>query len=84
MTQPISWTQPSLLDGPTPMRIRFEALVDPVDETVVLVVEATQFPSRTLVALQSTPPIPFPEVEQRAKELGREFTALLRSHTGPF
>lgn len=84
MSETLSWSQPSLLESRPPVRLRFEALVDPDDCTVVLVVEAVTFPERKLIALTSSSPVPFSEVEARARDLGREFTHLLREHTGPF
>lgn len=84
MSETTSWSQPSLLESRPPVRLRFEALIDQDDQTVVLVVEATAFPERRLIALTSTSPIPFSDVEERARDLGREWTQLLREHTGPF
>lgn len=84
MVDALSWSQPSLLESRPPVRIRFEALVDPIEETVVLSIEARAYPLAALIALTSTGPVRFDLVEDRARELGREFTDLLREHTGPF
>lgn len=84
MVDVVSWSQPSLLDGGIPMRLRFEVLIDPVDETAVLALEAREYPSATLVALEATGPVPYHRVEDVARELGAKFTAMLREHTAPF
>lgn len=84
MTDSTTWSQPSLLDSRPPVRLQFEALVDQDDCTVVLVVSATTYPDKRLIALQSSSPLPFHLVEERAREFGRSFTELLREHTGPF
>lgn len=84
MAESASWSQPSLLESRCPVRLRFDVLVDPVDETAVVAYEAVQFPSRTLIALWSTSPVALSEVEATVREAAREFTALIREHTGPF
>lgn len=80
----ISWEQPPLFTVPKAVRIRFDALIDPIEESVVLFIEAREYPTRELLAMISSAPIAWEHVEERAREFGREWTALLREHTGPF
>ena len=84
MTDSTRWSQPSLLDSRPPVRVRYEALIDPDDCTVVLVVECTTFPGKQLVSLYSTAPVGYLEIDAVAREAGREFTRIMRDHTGPF
>lgn len=79
-----SWSQPALFTSPSAIRLRFDALVDPLEESVVFRVEARRYPANELVALLTSAPVAWPHVEERAREFGREFTDLLREHTGPF
>lgn len=81
----IRWTQPSLDLGPRPaVRLLLEVLLDPQEESAIVSIEARTFPERSLVALSSRPSIAFSEVEAAVREMGAEFTALLRDHTAPF
>lgn len=84
MVDRTAWSQPSLLDIGRPVRLRFDVLVDPEDMTAVIAYEARQFPDQRLIALASTPPVPFDTVDIRIREMAREFTELVREHTGPF
>lgn len=79
-----SWEQPALFSTPKPVRIRFDVLVDPLDETVILVIEAKDVLTGSLIALQSSSPVAFADAEWRAREFGVDFTRLLRDHTAPF
>lgn len=84
MVDVTAWEQPDLFSLPSAIRVRFEALIDPETETVVLVVEGVTFPARKVVALHSSSPVPWGDCEKMARDLGAVFTALLRHHTPPF
>lgn len=81
----IQWSQVALDFEERPaVRLTFEVLLDPDDETGVIVIEARTFPARNLVSLLSTSPISFPLLDDRIREAGRVFTELVREHSAPF
>lgn len=84
MVDSLAWSQPALFDSHIPVRLRFDVLVDPQEETAVIAFEAVQFPEKRLIALESTGPVAFSAVEERVRGMATRFTALIREHTGPF
>lgn len=81
----VEWSQPSLFLGPRPaLRLLLEVLLDPQEETGVIAVEARTYPSRELVALKTSPPVPFADVERVARTFAVDFLTMLREHSGPF
>jgi len=79
-----SWTQPDLFESRTPLRVRLEVLLDPEDQTGVVVFEARSFPAQTLVALTSSSPVGYENLDATVRSIGRTFTEFLHQHTGPF
>lgn len=79
------WSQPSLDLGPRPaVRLLLEVLLDPQEELGIVSIEVRTFPERNLIALLSRPAVPYGEIEAVVRDVGREFTDLLREHTPPF
>lgn len=75
--------EPTLFPGGA-LSITLEALLDPLDGTVLFYVRAFDVGASRLIALWSSSPQPFEDfaiVERRAV---REFTNLTRDHSGPF
>ena len=74
---------PSLFPGGA-LSITLEALLDPLDYTVLFVVRAYDVPSDKLIALWSSSPVGYDNHSREVQRALNEFGELLRTHTGPF
>lgn len=75
--------EPPLFPGGA-LSITIEAMLDPEDCTVLFVVRAWDVGAGKLIALWSSSPRSFDDLERERKRALREFSTLLETHTGPF
>jgi len=75
--------EPVLFPGGA-LSISLEALLDPLDCTVLFVVKAFDVPTGKLVSLWSSAPVPFEDFSKEMQRAIREFRELVQEHTGPF
>lgn len=78
-----TWVEPPLFRSEA-LRLLFEVLVDHDADTAVISLIVCVPPTDKLVEFVSGPPVPMHNVEARVRELGREFTRMVREHTAPF
>lgn len=78
-----TWVEPPLFRSEA-LRLLFEVLVDHDADTAVISLIVCVPPTDKLVEFVSGPAVPMHNVEARVRELGREFTRMVREHTAPF
>ena len=75
--------EPTLFPGGA-LSITTEALLDPEECSIVFVVRAFDVGAGKLIALWSSSPVSFDDYEVVARRAQREFSLLVREHSGPF
>lgn len=74
---------PTLLPGGA-LSITCEALLDPLDATILFVVRAYDVPNDKLIALWSSSPVSYDGFDTERRRAWKEFFDLIDTHTGPF
>jgi len=77
------WVEVPLF-GPPAVALVFEILLEVVEETAVLSLMGHDPQTGKLIEFRSRKVEGFGNIEEAVRESGREFTAILRSHTAPF
>lgn len=75
--------EPAMFAGGA-LSITCEALLDPEDHTCVFVVRAFDVGAGKLIALWSSSPVGYDDVERIQRRAWHEYAELLNTHTGPF
>lgn len=75
--------EPPLFPGGA-LSLTLEALLDPEDHTVLFVVRGWDVGAGKLIALWSSSPVGYDDLDRTRRRALHEFASLLDTHTGPF